>query len=344
MNVGLIGAGVQGWRRAKALKEDKEVKVKMVAAHNKESASKLANWLDCKSSQDWRKVTENDEVEVVLVCVPNAYHARISIAAMKNGKHVLCEKPLATTLNDASLMIETAKKMRVKLRAGFNHRHHPSVRQVYDWYKQGRLGRIMLIRSVYGICGRLGYEKEWRANPKLAGGGQFLEQGIHCVDLFRLFLDKFSTALGVMSTLYWDIAPLEDNGLAIYKTEQGQTAFLHASLTEWKNLFSLEVFGEDGYGISQGLGGSYGTERATFGRRIFSRPFEEETIEFRGEDPCWKNEWKYFKDSLKEEYPSNLMADGTDGYESMKMVFAAYESAKSGRTVDLTSFNPVGQT
>ncbi|MBI3010376.1 MAG: Gfo/Idh/MocA family oxidoreductase, partial [Candidatus Omnitrophica bacterium] len=221
---------------------------------------------------------------------------------------------------------------------GFNHRHHPAILKAKSWLDAGKLGEPLFVRSRYGICGRPGFEKEWRADPGLASGGQLMEQGIHAVDLARLFLGDFRQVIGFVETLYWKTEPLEDNGFVLLRTEKGKLASIHASLTQWRNIFSFEVFGKEGYAVIEGLGGSYGTERVCFGRREFDAPFAEETIEFRGADSSWKSEWEEFISALKEgRQPQGNVIDGA---QAMRVILAAYEASRSGITVDLASWQP----
>ena len=103
----------------------------------------------------------------------------------------------------------------------------------------------MFVRGRYGHGGRLGMEKEWRGDPAVSGGGEMLDQGVHLIDLARWFLGDFTDVSGHVATYFWDW-PVEDNGFALLRTAAGQVAWLHASCTEWKNLFSFEIYGRDG--------------------------------------------------------------------------------------------------
>jgi len=337
LRVGIIGAGLQARRRAPVFKEFRDTKLVMIAAAHLETARRLADTMGCKATDDWKSVTGSDEIDVVLVCTPPNLHAPISIAAMENGKHVLCEKPLARTVEEAREIVDVARRNNVKLKCGFNHRHHPSIKQAKELFDKGVIGELNFMRCRYGICGRPGYEKEWRAKPEIAGGGHLMEQGIHGIDLFRWFAGEFSQAVGFVTTRYWDMAPLEDNAFALFKTSRGQIASLHSSLTQWKNLFSFEVFGQEGYVRTNGLGGGYGTERIAVGRRVFLEPFREEVTEFRGEDRSWHEEWKEFAASIRED--REPMANGRDGFEAMRLVLAVYESAAMNQVVDLAHFH-----
>jgi len=336
LRVGIIGAGLQARRRALVFKDSPDGELVIVAAAHLERAKRLATPIGCKATDDWKRVTESDDIDVVIVCTPPHLHAPISIAAMEKGKHVLCEKPLARTIDEAKEMLDAAKRNNVKLKCGFNHRFHPSVKQARRVFDEGVIGELNFLRCRYGICGRPGYEKEWRANPEIVGGGHLMEQGIHGIDLFRWFAGDFSQAVGFTSTRFWKMTPLEDNAFALFKTAKGQIASLHSSLTQWKNLFSFEVFGQEGYICTSGLGGSYGTERIAVGKRVFFEPFREEIIEFRGEDRSWHEEWRELVASIRED--REPMGNGRDGLEALRLVLAVYRSATANHVVDLTNF------
>ena len=177
----------------------------------------------------------------------------------------------------------------VILKTGFNHRHHPAIWRAHELCAEGAIGPLMFIRAVYGHGGRPGYDKEWRADADLSGGGELLDQGVHIVDLCRWFLGDFAEVFGSTATYFWDlghfesagrdspraangqsVAPssisLEDNAFALLRTADGRVAQFHTSWTQWKNRFSFEVFGRDGYLRVEGLGGSYGVERLEVGR------------------------------------------------------------------------------
>jgi predicted dehydrogenase len=254
---------------------------------------------------------------------------------MKRGKHVLCEKPLSRTIAEAEEILKVARTNKVVLKCGFNHRHHPGILKAKEWQSKGIIGEINFIRCRYGICGRPGYEKEWRANPQIVSGGQLMEQGIHVIDLFRWFLGDFSKVTGFTATRHWKMAPLEDNAFALFETEKGQVASLHSSLTQWINLFSFEIFGQDGYVLVEGLGGGYGTEKAILGKRALLEPFREEVTEFRGADTSWRDEWHEFLTAISE--GREPLGNGNDGLEALRIVNAIYQSAASSKVVYLNT-------
>jgi len=153
-------------------------------------------------------------------------------------------------------------------------------------------------------------EKEWRGDPAISGGGEMLDQGVHLVDLARWFLGEFTHVSGHVGTYFWDW-PVEDNGFALLRTARDQVAWLHASCTEWKNLFSMEIYGRDGKLAIDGLGGSYGVERLAYYKMLPQMgPPETTTWEYPGEDRSWHAEWAHFTECIRDRrQPSGNLDD-----------------------------------
>jgi len=345
-------------------------------------ATSLAREMGCLATTDWQEVVARDDVDVVVVSTTNKWLAPITIAALQNGKHVLVEKPMARNLAEAEQVLQVAvRRPRSAVAVGFNHRHHPAIWKAHELCNQGAIGPLMFIRATYGHGGRPGYDKEWRADPDLAGGGELLDQGVHIIDLCRWFLGDFAEAFGATATYFWDLGyfavehdtlqtanltpnpfptregefpsparggargevsighqpsavshQLEDNAFALLRTADGRVAQFHTSWTQWKNRFTLEVFGRDGYLRVDGLGGSYGPERLEVGRRkMEGGPPEVEVLEFPGPDLSWQAEWQEFTAAIRE--GRQPLANGEDGLQAMRLIAAIYESARTGRVV-----------
>lgn len=322
MRVGIVGAGLQAKRRASAFSKIPDTELVIVSAEHEEHAKKLASQYQCEYAQGWEWVGKRNDLDAILVCTPPHLHEPISILGMQNGKHVLCEKPLARSVAECQHMIEVSKKTKRILKCGFNHRHHPAVLEAKQQVEQGKIGRPLFIRSRYGITGEPGREKEWRADPRQASGGHLMEQGIHVVDLSRWFLGEFEEVACFRETQYWPLGELEDNAFVMMRTPDGRVASLHTSLLQWKNLFSFEIYGEEGFFEVEGLGGSYGTEKLHHGLKKYREPFEVTTVEYRGEDPSWSLEWNEFVAAIKEK--REPIGNAEDGREAMRLVFEAY--------------------
>ena len=242
------------------------------------------------ASDDAARVLADPAIDAVIVCTLNAALAPLALAAIRAGKHVLVEKPGAISTEQADELIDAARAAGVRVRVGFNHRFHPALLQARSLYESGALGPLMFVRGRYGHGGRVGYDREWRADPTLSGGGELIDQGVHLIDLAGWFLGDFARIEGHASTSFWDM-PVDDNAFLNLRTAAGQTAWLHVSCTEWKNLFSLEIYGRTGKLHVEGLGGSYGVERLTFYRMLPEMgPPETTAWEYPRGDDSWRLE------------------------------------------------------
>jgi predicted dehydrogenase len=238
-------------------------------------------------------------LEVVIVATQHDSLAAITQAAVEAGKHVLVEKPAARTLSELEPVIAAAGRRAAKVHVGFNHRYHRALRKAREIFDSGALGELMFIRARYGHGGRIGYDREWRARPEISGGGELIDQGPHLIDLARWFLGDFSQVQGFAHTYYWDM-PVDDNGFLLLKTPKQQVAFLHASCTEWKNLFSMEIYGRHGKLDISGLGGSYGIERLTWYRMLpHMGPPETAAWEYPMADDSWEVETAEFFEDIR---------------------------------------------
>lgn len=333
MNVAIIGAGLQCRRRAPVVKDDPSSTLKVIASLHPEHAQAMARGMGCEWSADWREAVNRSDVDTVVVCTPPHVHAEISMAALAAGKHVLCEKPMTRTVAEAEALVRAVARYGRVFKCGFNHRHHPAIQQAHAYVTSREFGKPLFARCRYGICGRPGYEKEWRADPVQAAGGQFIEQGTHGLDLFRWFLGPLVEAVGMTSRQYFTQQTLDEGGMAVFRSAGGATASLHTSLTQWRNLFSFEVYGENGYIEVEGLGASYGIEKLILGRREPTGPFAYQTVEFRGPDVSWKEEWREFSAAIRENRPP--LGSSEDGLAAMRLAMAVYDSESAGRLVRL---------
>jgi len=244
---------------------------------------------------------------------------------------------MSRNAREAEAVVAAIRGSKGRLHVGFNHRYHPAIRRAHELTARGEIGNLMFIRCRYGHGGRPGYELEWRMAPRLSGGGELLDQGIHAIDLFRWFLGELVEVTGFTATWVWQ-APVEDNVFALFRSAAGEVASLHASWTQWKNLFSFEVFGERGGLVVEGLGKSYGTERLTIYRRLPGSAPGEELVEFPGPDPSWEDEWRDCLDAIREGRPPAIGAE--DGLGALKLVEAVYAASESGKTVSVAAAAP----
>jgi predicted dehydrogenase len=237
--------------------------------------------------------------DAVIVSTLNANLGPVTLACLKAGKHVLAEKPVSTSLAEIDELIACARASKLLVRSGYNHRYHPSFQKARQIFESGVLGPMMFIRARYGHGGRVGYDREWRADPKLSGGGELIDQGVHLIDLAGWFLGDWAKIDGHVGTYFWDM-PVDDNAFLHLQTGAGQSAWLHASCTEWKNLFSFEIYGKTGKLHIEGLGGSYGVERLYHYQMLPEMGPPETTIyEFPRGDDSWGIETREFVEDIR---------------------------------------------
>jgi predicted dehydrogenase len=248
---------------------------------------------------DFQAAFADPQVEAVIVATINSALAEVSTAAIRSGKHILVEKPAGISARQIDELIVLAKKHGVCVRVGFNHRYHPAFLKAREIFESGVMGELMFIRARYGHGGRVGYDQEWRADPKLAGGGELIDQGIHLIDLEGWFLGRFKKIDGHVATYFWKM-PVDDNAFLDLRTAKGQTAWLHVSCTEWKNLFSFELYGRQAKLHIEGLGGSYGVEKLYhYQMKPEMGPPDTKLYEFPGPDESWRREMIEFEKDLQ---------------------------------------------
>lgn len=296
MNVGIIGCGLVGQKRSKQL-----AGANLVAVYdtNRVKSDIIAESTGAKVFGSWQEIVESKGIDIVIVATTHEWLYPITKAAIENGKHVLVEKPAARSTQEINELADLANKHNVRVRVGFNHRYHPALQKARQMVDSGIIGDLMYIRAKYGHGGRIGYDREWRADPNLAAGGELVEQGIHIIDLANWFFGVFSEVGGFASTQYWD-QELDDNATMILKTIDKKFATLTVSCTEWKNVFCFEIYGKKGKLEINGLGGSYGLEKLTWYQvRPEMGPPNTTSQEWPFEDRSWELEMSEFLDDIK---------------------------------------------
>lgn len=292
MNIAIIGAGLVGRKRASAL--PKGANLLVVCDVNQQKAQELARDFNCKSETGWERVVGDPKIQALIVSTTNKYLAPIAEKAILAGKHVLVEKPGARNLSELKKIAQAHQKRKTVVIFGFNHRYHPAIIMAKKLIDSKKYGDILFMRAKYGHGGRPGYEKEWRFNRDLAGGGELLDQGTHLIDLANFLGGKMNEVRGVIAHLFWQ-SPLEDSAFFILKNKTGQIAQLSASCVEWKNLFCFEVMLKAAKIQIDGLGGSYGREKLTLYRmRPEMGPPEMQEFLFDEQDKSWQSETKDF--------------------------------------------------
>jgi predicted dehydrogenase len=322
--IAIVGCGLIGLKRANAL-----AGARLVACADKdqEKAETFARHRSgCVPFGNWRDLLEGTSANVIIVATSHDSLAEITRAAVLAGKHVLVEKPACRNVRELEQLESLVETAGVCVRIGFNHRFHRAFRKARAIVDSGELGSLMYVRARYGHGGRLGYEKEWRADPRISGGGELIDQGVHLIDLARWFLGDFVEVNGHAQTSFWNM-PVDDNAFLLLRTESSETAFLHASCTEWKNTFSFEIYGKTGKLQIDGLGGSYGMERLSWYQMLPEMgPPETSIWEYPMADDSWEVEMAEFLDDIRLKRMPNPGI--RDAISAMKIVAKIYE--KSG--------------
>lgn len=320
----VVGCGLIGGKRVNAIKHLGTVR--FACDLDQKKAEHLAKSVpDCQAITDYTVALADPQVDAVIVATLNAALAPIALATVKAGKHVLIEKPGALYAAQLEEIQTAALATGVRVRIGYNHRFHPALQKARALFESGVLGPLMFLRARYGHGGRKGYDREWRADPKLSGGGELIDQGVHVIDLAGWFLGDFATVEGHATTSFWDMK-VDDNAFLSLRTAAGQTAWMHVSCTEWKNLFSLEIYGRDAKLAIDGLGGSYGVERLSYYKMLPQMGPPETTIwEYPGGDDSWRLETQTFIDDIRLGREPNPGL--SESIATLKIVEAIYASS-----------------
>ena len=295
-NIGIIGCGLIGKKRADNL--GKRGRLIACADINVKNAQLVSN-KDKKIQvfKDWKKLLKIKELDIVIIATVHNQMSRILLEAIKMGKHVFIEKPASINLIMLRSIIEKNKVLKRKIRVGYNHRFLSAIIKSKELLEKNTLGNLMFIKASYGHGGRSDYDKEWRMNPKISGGGELIDQGSHLIDLSEFFFGKIVKAEGTLRDFFWK-KKVDDNAFLTLKFKNNLISFLHVSCTEWKNNFLFEIYGTKGKLRIEGKGGSYGKEilklykmnRKNTYPKIFSWKFSKK-------DHSWSRELnEFYKD------------------------------------------------
>ncbi len=253
LRVAIIGVGGIGELRAAALTQlfsANPTLIKFVYAVDidKGRAETVAAKYSAQASVDAFDVIARPDIDIVIVSTPPNKHGELTIAALDAKKHVICEKPLAHTLEDAERMCDAADRNGMFLKTGFNHRYFPPMQFARRLIDDGKLGEIVNVQAYAGHPGGVEFGHDWIHDGKVTGGGSLVDNGIHILDLTRFFFGDVVSGKGYISNLVWDFPDAEDNGFALFRNEKGRIAQVHSSWTHWRGYkFWVEIFGTKGY-------------------------------------------------------------------------------------------------
>ncbi len=327
MNFGIVGCGLIGIKRAKSIYENGH-NISIMCDTDSNKARALADRFNCDCiTTDYKDVISDSEVEIIVVATSNDMLAKITLEAVRNDKHVIVEKPGAICTQELDPIINEIENRNVVVKVGFNHRYHPAMLKAMDILNKEKLGDIMFIRGRYGHGGRVGYDKEWRADKSVSGGGETIDQGVHLIDLSRWFMGDFDKVDGFATTYYWDME-VDDNGFICLRKKDNRCAWLQVSCTEWKNLFSFEIYCKEAKLVIEGLGGSYGVERLYYYRMLPEMgPPQTMIFEYSRGDDSWNEELRDVVKSVQEGN-NDFLGGIHDAYESLRIVEKIYGESK----------------
>ena len=325
LRVGIAGYGVVGPRRRPFI--DSHPRLKTVGISD-QRFGRTGTFPDgVRFYADYRDLIAQEPLDVLFVSLPNYLAADAAILGLENGLHVFCEKPPGRDIADVARVRAAEKRHpRLKLKYGFNHRYHDSVRDALSIVRSGRLGRLLNLNGVYGKSHIVAFEKSWRAERRRSGGGILLDQGIHIVDLMRLFAGDFAEVSSVVSNSFWK-QDVEDNAYALMKTKAGVVALLHSSATQWRHRFNLDIALEKGSLTLSGIlsgSKSYGAETLTVAHAARGDAGDPREVTTRyNEDNSWRDEVFEFADCVLKNKP---VAHGSslEALKTMELIYRIY--------------------
>lgn len=329
LNFGIIGYGKMGQTRHSAILRTDVGDVSAIYGYPGDPVP------EDKSVASPEDILANKDIEAVFVCTINSLNKDLTIAALKSGKHVFCEKPPAFT----SAEVEEIRKVEAQsgkvLMYGFNHRHHGAAVKMREVVDEGELGKVLWMRGRYGKSVDEDYLSTWRADPKLSGGGILIDQGIHMLDLFLYLGGDFDQVQAMVSHLYWHLPGIEDNVFVqLRNSETGRCASLHSTMIQWRHLFALEVFMERGYMVLNGLktsSNTYGAEQLIIARNRTKAPaasWEQESSLTYDKDESWDREARAFADWIQSGKPGIGSGDSLGALKVMKLVDEIYATER----------------
>lgn len=344
LGVALVGAGELGVLRAESVARSPELDLVAVADLRADAARSVAARWGGRATGDWRAAVEAPGVDLVIVATPPNHHVEPALGAVAAGRHVLCEKPLASTLADARRLCDAADDAGVILKTGFNHRHFPALRFARELVERGEIGRVHTVRAFAGHPGGEELGHAWVHDPAVTGGGCLVDNGIHVLDLVRFLLDEPLVAgRGLVGNDVWRFDGAEDNAHALFRGAAGALVSVQASWTEPRGYrFWVEATGERGFAraayppmrVEWGTCAALG-ERAR--RRFAVFPWFQVRERLHG----WR--WTIVRSFLRElaELAAGIRAGrpvpptGRDGLAALEMAHAVYRSAREGREIEL---------
>ncbi len=320
LRVGIVGCGLIGRKRAEALDGDTLVGCFDVVAQAAAALAADHGGVACPTLGDLLELRP----DVIIVAATHDQLAPLSIAALEAGAHVLVEKPAGLSARQIDNVATAARAADRRVKVGFNHRFHPAIHRAIIEARSGQHGDVLHMRARYGHGGRRGYDHEWRADVQRSGGGEIVDQGMHLLDLAHWLLGPLPLHDALLRTQFWD-TEVDDNAVLVLgerRSREAPWALLHVSWTEWKNLFSMEIYCRTAKLQVDGLVRSYGPQSLRIYRMKpeLGPPGLEEQA-WPDEDVSWVEEWRHFR---------GVIADGSavlGGLEDARFAWSIIDEA-----------------
>jgi predicted dehydrogenase len=329
LRVAILGLGSYGSRVAEAMQACKMAKLTGVISG---TPAKVKDWQakynipdkNCYNYETFDAVRDNPDIDAVYVITPNALHREQVIRVAKAGKHVICEKPMATNAREGQEMIDACKAANVKLLVGYRMHFEPKTLEIIRMRKEGELGKVLFFQ---GLCGfEIGDPKQWRLNKQLAGGGSMMDIGIYAINGSRYMVGEEPVWVTAQETKT-DNQKFKEG---VDETIQFQLGFpggaVASCLSTYKmnNLDRFFLNAEKGFAELQPSTG-YGPIKGRTSKGELTHPHvthqtvqmdEMAGIILAGKQPV-------------------VPVDGEEGLRDLKIIDGIYEAVKTGRKVDL---------
>lgn len=324
MKVGIIGGGRMGRAHVEAFRQIPGVEVAGIADEFPQGAE-LAREFSLTYTDSYDKLIERDDIDAVTVGLPHTLHGDVTVKALASGKHVLCEKPLASTLSDCDRMIRAATEAKRILMPGQTHRFWPANAKVKEVLDSGVIGDPIMARDWINWAGFYPGYPQWLRRRSLAGGGILLDNGVHSVDRLRYWLRASVTSVSARLGRFVHDIDGEDNGAMLLSFDTGAFATVVESWTypQYAAECAAEITCTRG-AIKVNTWGSISLSRSGAASR--------EEVQYPAVDG-FLSQMREFVSAIEEgRQPAVTAADGRAAVEA---ILAAYRSQESGETVRL---------
>lgn len=340
VKVGLIGSQFVSTIHAESLKMVPNAEILAVASKTEEHVKAFAQKHEIPHYfTDYKKLLEMDEIDMVIIGVPNYLHAQITVDAANAGKHVVCEKPLCMNLKEADLMIETCKKNKVKLMYAEELCFTPKYVRLKQLIEEGALGEVYMVKQSEKHDGP---HSPWFWDVEKSGGGVVLDMGCHAFEFFRWILGKpeVESIYADMGTyVHKDKTKGDDNSVVIVKFANGVTCLAEESWAKKGGMDDrAEVYGSEGVAYANLL---MGNAILTYSEVGYGYAVEKASTTKGWSFTIYEEAWNYGFPQEMQHFVNCVANDtepletGEDGKIVLEMIFAAYESAKTGRKVKM---------